>query len=129
MSPEGQKPSENIIPLFAIIGTVVLLSQWAFSRNVRQQILNRDKVDVWTGETDKLEAAHITHDKQDPLYNDTSNGRMLTTKHHYLDHLNRAGRNGLSIAGNDAALRLIWKRLSESERQGLPEPPQEEQGW
>lgn len=129
MTPEGQKPSElNILTVSAIIGGIYLLSQFAFSRGVRNQILNRDRADVWTGETEKLEAAHITHDRSDPMYNDPANGRMLTTRNHYLDHINRVGRNGLTVAGNNAALRLIWRRLTDGEREGLPPPP-EEQEW
>lgn len=97
----------------------------AFSKGVRAQIMARDKGDVWDGTTDKLEAAHITHDKSDPMYDDPANGRILTTRNHYIDHLNRAGRNGLSLAANNAALRLIWRRLSEQERAGLTPPPEE----
>ncbi len=98
----------------------------AFTSNVRSRIFNRDKgADVWTGEREKLEAAHITHDRSDPFYNDVANGRMLTARNHYIDHVNRVGRNGLSLAANNAALRLIWARLTEGEREGLMSPPKE----
>lgn len=101
----------------------------AFSSGIRKQILNRDRgADVWTGEREKLEAAHITHDRSDPFYNDVANGRMLTARNHYIDHVNRVGRNGLSLAANNAALRLIWLRLSDEEKVGLMPPP-EEQKW
>lgn len=129
MSPEAQKTSEHIdLKPFLLLGGFLLLSQFAFSSGARSQILNRDKKDVWTNETENLEAAHITHDKRDPRYNSPENGRMLTRRNHYIDHYNREGRNGLTIPANNAALRLIWKRLSPEERQGLPEPP-EEQDW
>lgn len=108
--------------------TISALFVLAFTSGVRKRIFNRDRADVWDGETEKLEAAHITHDKSDPMYNHESNGRMLTARNHYIDHVNRVGRNGLSLAGNNAALRLIWKRLTEKEREGLPPPP-EEQDW
>lgn len=128
MSPEAQKTSEQIFTITAIVGGIYLLSQFAFSSGVRKRLLNRDRADVWTGETEKLEAAHITHDRSDPDYNNPANGRMLTARNHYIDHVNRVGRNGLTLAANNAALRLIWLRLSEEERQGLIPPP-EEQTW
>jgi len=128
MSPESPNRDslKEILPTVSLLGAVVFISQWAFSSGVRKRLLNRDGADVWTGETEKLEAAHITHDRSDPMYNHESNGRMLTTRNHYLDHINRVGRNGLTLAGNNAALRLIWRRLSEQEREGLPPPPEEE---
>ena len=130
MTPEGQKPSElNILTVTAIIGGIYLLSNCAFSSGIRKQIFNRDMGrDAWDGSTENLEAAHIAHDRSDPRYNHPSNGRLLCRRNHYIDHWNTAGTNGLSIAGNNAALRLIWARLSEQEREGLTPPP-EEQGW
>lgn len=124
MTPEGQKPSETLRDI-ALIGGLILIAHLAFGRPVRRAILERDKVDVWDGSTDRLEAAHINHDRSDPRYNDASNGRLLTTKHHYLDHYNRAGRNGLTVQANNWALRSIWARLTEEERVGLPPPPEE----
>ena len=130
MLKEGQQPPEqiNLKPLL-IIGGIFLISQAAFTSQVRRFIMGRDKKrDVWDGSTENLEAAHRTHDMTDPRYKDPSNGRMLSRRNHYLDHYNRAGNNGLPIKGNDAALRLIWQRLTEEEREGLPLPP-EEQDW
>lgn len=131
MTPEGQKPSElnSILATTAIIGGILLLSEFAFTSQIRRAIKRRDGgQDVWDGSTEKLEAAHINHDKKSESYNSEENGRLLTTRNHYIDHYNRAGRNGLPIKGNDAALRLIWQRLTEEEREGLPSPP-EEQTW
>jgi hypothetical protein len=129
VTPEGQKPSElnNILTTTAIIGGILILSEFAFSRSIRKQIHARDEVDVWDG-TVETECAHITHDKSDPMYNDPSNGRLLSKRNHYLDHYNREGRNGLTKAGNDWALVAIWNRLTEEEREGLPSPP-EDQKW
>ncbi len=129
MTPEGPKPSEyiDLKPLLLILG-VAFVSQFAFSKNVRKQIFNRDQgKSKWSNEPGE-EAAHVNHSKSSPDYNTPENGRMLTKREHYIDHYNRAGRNGLSIAGNIAALRLIWKRLTDTEKRGLPEPP-EEQNW
>lgn len=129
MSPEGPKPSEQIdLKPLLIIGGVFLLSQAAFSSGIRKQIFNRDKgKSVWSGQGGAVEAAHISHQRDDN-YNTVENGRLLKPAEHYLDHFNRVGRNGLTLAANNAALRLIWKRLSEAERKGLPPPP-EEQTW
>lgn len=121
--PEAERESHHFPYLELIIGAVTISSLFAFSSGVRKRIFQRDRADVWTGETQKLEAAHITHDRSSTIYNSETNGRMLTTRNHYLDHVNRVGRNGLSLAGNNAALRLIWERLSEEERAGLPPPP------
>lgn len=100
----------------------------AFSYPVRKKILARDGADVWDGSTEHLEAAHIDHSKSNPNYNTESNGRMLKAHNHYMDHYNRAGRNGLNGVANDWALRAIWARLSEEEKVGLPSPP-EKQDW
>lgn len=129
MNPEAQKPSENhLLTLTAIVGGIYLLSQFAFTSGVRKQIFNRDKgKSVWSGEGGAVEAAHISH-QRDENYNTVENGRLLKPAEHYLDHVNRVGRNGLTLAANNAALRLIWKRLSEEEKAGLPPPP-EEQTW
>lgn len=128
MSSEGLKPSETSKDIALILG-VIFLSQFAFSSGIRKMIFNRDMgKDVWDGSTESLEAAHITHDRSNPDYNKPENGRLLKKRNHYLDHYNRVGRNGLSLAANNAALRLIWNRLSEEEREGLPSPP-EEQNW
>lgn len=126
MTPEELKPSENYLLELSLIAGIVLLSQFAFTSQVRRAIKSRDNgKDVWDGSIEKLEAAHINHDKRSEIYNSVENGRLLSTRNHYLDHYNRAGRNGLPIRGNDAALRLIWQRLTEQEKEGLPPPPEE----
>lgn len=127
MRPESlnRDSSKEFLSTVAVLGAVVFLSQFAFSKNVRRSILHRDQADVWDGTTDGLEAAHINHNRKDPNYNTTTNGRMLKTRNHYIDHWNTVGRNGLSLAANNAALRLIWARLSDEERQGLTPPPGE----
>lgn len=123
--PGAEREAHHFPYLELILGAVTISSLFAFSSGVRKRIFQRDRADVWTGETEKLEAAHITHDRSDPNYNSETNGRMLSTRNHYIDHVNRVGRNGLSLAGNNAALRLIWNRLTEEERVGLMPPPTE----
>ena len=93
----------------------------AFSRLVRKQIYERDGgKSVWSGETENLHAAHITHDKSHPRYNDPSNGRMLSRREHALDHINREGRNGLSRAQNRWAINMLFRWLSQDEKDQLP---------
>ena len=108
-----------------VIG-VAALSQGAFSWGVRKKILERDKADVWDGSTERLEASHISHKKGTEIYNSESNGRMLSTRSHYIDHFNRHGSETLGITeeGNKWSLRTIWARLTEEEKAELP-PPEE----
>ena len=108
------------------LGLLAIAALGAFSRPVRQRIKERDgHRSVLSGQTEKLEVAHIDHSKKNPRYNDESNGRTLTTAEHYLDHYNRHGRNGLTTAGNRWSLRKIWERLTDTERERLPPPPTE----
>jgi len=120
MSPEGHKPSE-LLSTLAVIGGLLLLSEFAFSKGVRKQILDRDKhKSVWSGKTENLEAAHISHNKADPKYNTAENGRMLTTGEHLQDHINRAGTEGLGLSnyGNDWAINMIWRRFWGLDKRG-----------
>jgi len=121
--PEVEREAHHFPYLELILGTAVISSLFAFSRPVRREMRERDQVDVWDGSSGILEAAHIDHDRSNPNYNSLSNGRMLSRRNHYLDHYNRVGRNGLTLAGNNYALNKIWERLSEEEREGLPLPP------
>jgi len=84
----------------------------AFSKKVRHEIGERDGwKSAVSGKQGRLEAAHINHDRSNPNYNDSSNGRMLTTAEHFWDHVNRHGRNGLSEEANNWAIVMIWKRF------------------
>ena len=87
----------------------------AFSFKVRREIRDRDgNKSVWSGATEHLEVAHISHDKKKSNYNDPSNGRTLTTLEHLVDHLNRDGRNGLTGEQNSwAIMRLLERWLNQ----------------
>ena len=103
------------IPVFAM----------AFTRAVRRIIGNRDGwQSVQSGDGGPLEAAHISHDKKNPNYNDPSNGRMLTPAEHYDDHYNRHGKDqlGLNNHQNKWSLRMIWGRLSDKDKEGRNPP-------
>lgn len=123
--PQELSKISNDLPL--ILRSICLMSPifaMAFSRAVRNIIMRRDGYkSVLSGETENLEAAHLNHDRNYPKYNEPSNGRMLTRREHYIDHLNRHGRNGLTKDGNRGALNLIWKRMTASEKIGLKPPP------
>lgn len=84
----------------------IVLSNFAFTKEIREVIRHRDRDCQW-GEEDmhlgNLHCAHINHDKFYEKYNDPENGRLLCEKHHYLDHVNREGRNGLSMEHNKMA--------------------------
>lgn len=97
----------------------------AFSRPVRKIVHERDRVDVWDGSEEHLEVAHISHAKTE-IYNSETNGRLLSSKNHYIDHFNRHGNEtlGLTEEANKWSLSMIWKRLTEAEKETLP-PPEE----
>lgn len=107
------------------IGALVVLSQamlGAFSLKSKKEIWNRDGgQSAESGDQGNLECAHYDHSRENPLYNDPSNGRLLTRREHYLDHFYRRD-NGLSQQANEWAVKMIWDRLSKSERKGLPAP-------
>ena len=113
MTPEGRKPSEinSIFAVTAIIGGIYLLSNLAFSRKVRKEIYERDVTCRVCGGVGHLESAHISHDKTKDNYNDPSNGRLLCLPDHLADHINREGRNGLSIANNRWAIATMINKL------------------
>ena len=123
MSPEGLKPSETVKDIALILG-ILFLSQFAFTRKVRREIIDRDGYAcVICGSTSGCNCAHIDHSKDSPVYNDASNGRVLCDEHHYLDHYNREDSNiGLNKAQNRWALASIWSRLTEDKKKKLPPP-------
>ena len=112
MMKEGQQPPEQIdIKPLLLLGGIFLLSQFAFSLDVKKLIWKRDEgKSRLSGATENLEVAHVDHSKSNPRYNDQSNGRLLTKKEHLQEHINRAGRNGLTKNQNDFAIRELTKR-------------------
>ena len=96
----------------AIVIGATAISTGAFSWKSRQIIKLRDgNACVMCGSTQGCECAHINHNKQDPRYDDPSNGRLLCTEDHLKDHVNRHGRNGLPKRTNERAIELIKLRL------------------
>lgn len=126
MTPEGQKPSElNLPTVAAIIGGIYLLSNFAFTRKVRREIIDRDGYAcVICGSTSGCNCAHIDHSKDNKRYNDATNGRVLCDEHHYLDHYNRheSENLGLNPSQNKWAIASIWARLTEDKKKKLPPP-------
>lgn len=97
-----------------------LLFGMAFSRESRREIFKRDKNKcVVTGIDHNLEAAHIDHSRNNPDYDDPNNGITLHRREHYKDHIDRAGRNGLTLTQNNWAIESIWERLSPRDKEVL----------
>lgn len=91
-------------------GIVFLLG--AFSAKVRKQILERDGYKcVDCGSHEWLEACHVDHNKENPRYDDVSNGSTRCTPDHLMEHINREGRNGLTIAQNRFGIRRMIERI------------------
>lgn len=110
-----------LVPL-ASLGLLVVAAFSAFSRETREKIWERDKGrSAESGMAGDLECAHYDHSRGSH-YDDPENGRLLTTREHYLDHYYRHGHNGLTKSQNRWSLDKIWERLSDSEREGLPTP-------
>jgi len=108
---ERERPETN--NLWSILGISLLsvIATGAFSWKSKQIIKQRDgNKSVLSGETEDLEAAHINHARNE-RYDDPSNGRLLTTEEHLRDHINRAGRNGLTKAQNNWAIAMLKKKL------------------
>lgn len=96
----------------ASLFAVAYFSTYAFSKQSRRAIIRRDGKCVASGQHEGgLEAAHIDHSRDNPHYDDPSNGRALCTKHHLEDHLRREGRNGLSENHNTWAINALRGRL------------------
>lgn len=110
--------SEIVLALAPPILVLLSRSNWL-------AVKERDPVDKWDDSSKNLEVAHINHDKGYPKRNELSNIRRISRRNHYLDHVNRVGRNGLTLAENNWALREIWQRLSDEERAGLMPPPED----
>ena len=100
-----------MVPL-ATVGFFLLTSFGAFSRKIKYEIHERDN---WTcnrcGTTrPPFEASHRDHNKKNPNYNTVNNGDTLCPSCHLEEHIDNAGKNGLSKKNNDWAIRTIKKR-------------------
>lgn len=114
---EGYKRIANGIIPIATLTLAGLVLSGAFSDRVRHLIRERDRnKSVLSGRTERLECAHIDHNRRNPRYNTPENGRLLTIDEHYIDHVDREGHNGLTIDGNQWGLRAIWGRMTDDER-------------
>jgi hypothetical protein len=109
-----REPRGAFVPLFiygVMTGVGLLLTQFAFTRGVRNQILERDGYRCTVcGATDHLEAAHVNHNRDYPYYNSPDNGRTLDSYCHLIDHIERAGSNGLLPHHNEWAIQKLAER-------------------
>ena len=85
----------------------------AFSSGTRQTIIERDGGCIVGDDcAGPLQAAHYNHDRNYPLYDHPSNGRVLCVKHHFEDHTREnAGKNGLSVENNRRARLSLLQQL------------------
>ena len=113
---ERERPyqiTDALIPLASLAATYFIVTG-AFSRQTRRKLIRRDGGCVASGDhLGSLHAAHISHDRNDPRYDDPSAGRILCVKHHLQDHITRHGRNGLSEEANLRAIELLRHTLSQ----------------
>ena len=108
---ERGKQYEIFIVSASTLGLIAVALS-AFSKKSKHEIHERDGyVCVSCGSSFPLEASHIDHDRNSPLYNDPDNGETLCPSCHLQDHIDRAGDNGLSKAANDWAIEQLRKRI------------------
>ena len=95
----------------------------AFSRRVRWEIKERDKVCVDCGSDGPLHASHINHDKRRAEYNDLENGISQCVRCHYLFHYMRTLEEiGLTFDQNAWAITSLWGQLDPWDKKKLPKP-------
>jgi hypothetical protein len=119
MTPEGHKPSEThkIFTTTAIIGGILLLSQFAFSKSSARKIGQRAgwKSEIsgksfWDGWS--LQMAHFNHDKSNPNYDKPESGICVTVEEHLKMHEDAVGNEesiGLCVQANNYAIRMLKK--------------------
>ena len=109
----------------AALVAIYQLVRAAFTREVRQQIMERDGWKcVECGFEYGLEASHTDHSRANPDYNNPENGQAKCRVHHYLQHFYEWENNGLSEEHNRMALNSLWSRIPEGARHkyNLPHP-------
>lgn len=83
-----------------------------FSKEVSREIKKRGgwRSEI-SGESGRLDAAHIDHSKSNPDYNSPENGVSMTIFEHLVDHVARHGKNGLPKPQNEWAIGKILYRF------------------
>lgn len=108
---ERFKPKEVVVSL-ATFGLLLIALFGAFSRKTKYEIHQRDGWKcVGCGATHPLEASHFDHDKNNPDYDNPANGDTRCPACHLKQHIENAGRNGLSLEANDWAIAQLLKRV------------------
>ena len=107
--------------LSEIIATITAIAPFflAFSMRARDLIRKRAgyKSEI-SGEKDYLEASHLDHNRKNPLYDDPSNGHLVTIYEHLQEHIEREGMNGLSFVNNRWAIARLKERIKIVEEKG-----------
>lgn len=103
--------------------TSYLIITHAFSVESRQEILKRDGYKCqWCGSNSSLEAAHTNHNRNNPMYDDSSMGITLCSSCHLKQHQKNEGNNGLTRQQNNWAINQIRKRITTIYSKQLPMP-------
>lgn len=91
------------------------IGRFGFSFDVREKIRKRaghkSELSGTPDEVERCECAHIDHNRENPDYNNPENGIYMTVTEHLIDHLTRAGANGLSEEHNNMAIRSLESRV------------------
>lgn len=108
---ERFKLKEVVIPL-ATFGLLSIALFGAFSRKTKYEIHRRDGWRcVGCGSKYPLEASHFDHNKSNPEYDNPANGDTRCPTCHLKEHIEKAGKNGLSLETNDWAITQLLKRI------------------
>lgn len=120
-----------------LIATLFACGFLSFSTGTWKEIMKRDggvsRISGLGPPDHRVEAAHINH-KRGFGYDRASNGRLLTIREHYKEHIEhyrtgiRGGHsvNGCSPEGNLEAATRIWERMTDDEKAGLIPPSEYE---
>ena len=116
---EREKHTPNLLTLSVIGGLGILLSQAAFSRKSKNEIIgragNRSEISGLSPEEagGPLHCMHLDHPR-DETYDEPSRGLLVTKREHLIYHRNHRGRAheiGLSEEHNEQSINLIMSLL------------------
>lgn len=97
-----------------LFSSLYYLSNFAFSSDIRQLILERDNFTCVNSSEEcegMLHASHINHDKSKSSYNAPWNGRTQCVAHHLKYHEATHGRNGITKSQNSWAIERLKEAI------------------
>lgn len=111
MLKEHIQRTEVVLSLSSLVALVYALNS-AFSLGVRKQVgtanhwtcerCGKRFVDGWV-----VHVCHYDHDKRNPKYDDPTNAWLGCVACHLLDHITRAGTNGLTLQQNNYGIHKL----------------------